>query len=74
MSLQNRINKLEAKYLVSKEPSSMAIFWWGLHRKFHPELTELPEQPPDDWIEYYHGKRFGDVLRDCQELEAHGNN
>ena len=74
MQLKKRIDKLETKYLASKEPSSMAIFWWGLHRKFHPELTDLPERPPDDWIEYYHGKCFEDVLRDCKEFEAHGDN
>lgn len=73
MQLKKRINKLEGKYLVSAEPDAMALFWWDLHLKTHPELT-LPERPPDDWIEYYNGKRLEDLLSKLRGIERHGAN
>jgi hypothetical protein len=63
MLLHKRINKLESKYLASKEPGPMAMLLWSFHRKSHPELIALPERPPDDWIEFYNGKTYEDLLK-----------
>lgn len=59
MTLTKRVLQLEKAYSESHEPSSMAQFWWDMHREDNPEF---PERPPDDWIAYYHGKTLEDLI------------
>ncbi|MCX7092678.1 MAG: hypothetical protein NTY50_04415 [Methylobacter sp.] len=75
MPLKNRIKKVERQCQVSTEPDAFALSWWELmyqmYRYDNPDLPELPGRPSADWIEYYNGKTFDDLLQEYDEEQQH---